>query len=104
MTNFLLVAYVKFEILKITKHPEDMTVKVRWTIRGIGGMKVMLNFWKYKLWKLHEIWEQTETWYDGFSTFYIGEDGLITRHIADKVKIILIINSLIISCSLGDAG
>jgi hypothetical protein len=73
------------EVLKITKHPEDMTVKVRWTIRGIGGLRVMMNFWKYKLWNIREIFDNTEYWYDGFSTFYIGDDGLITKHVADKV-------------------
>lgn len=35
-------AYVKFEILKITMHPEDDTVKIRWRIRGISGLKVSL--------------------------------------------------------------
>lgn len=35
-------AYVKFDILKITSHPEDGTVKVRWRIRGISGIKVIL--------------------------------------------------------------
>lgn len=25
-------------------------------------------------------------WYDGFSTLYLGEDGLIEKHIVDKVK------------------
>ncbi|KAJ4446915.1 hypothetical protein ANN_13616 [Periplaneta americana] len=29
-------AYVKFEILKITMHPEDDTVRIRWRIRGIS--------------------------------------------------------------------
>lgn len=24
-------------------------------------------------------------WYDGFSTFYVGSDGLIHKHVADKV-------------------
>lgn len=62
-----------------------MTVKVRWTIKGIGGFRVMLNFWKYKLWNYKEIFNNTETWYDGFSTFYIGEDGLIAKHVADKM-------------------
>ncbi|KAJ9576434.1 hypothetical protein L9F63_006647 [Diploptera punctata] len=66
-------AYVKFEILKITMHPEDGTVKIRWRIRGISGLKVLFTFWKYKL------------WYDGFSIFYVGADGLVFKHIADKM-------------------
>ncbi|XP_058834471.1 uncharacterized protein C6orf136 homolog [Topomyia yanbarensis] len=78
-------AYVKLEVLKITKHPEDNTVKVRWRIRGISAMKVMFQFWKFKIWKLKEILEDTEAWYDGFSVFHVGPDGQIYKHVADKI-------------------
>lgn len=26
-------------------------------------------------------------WYDGFSTFYVGDDGKVHRHDADKVRL-----------------
>jgi len=79
-------AYVKFEILKMTRHPDEGTIKVRWTIKGISGLKVMLTFWRFKLWELsRELRDNTEVWYDGFSTFYIGDDGVIHKHVVDKV-------------------
>lgn len=78
-------AYVKFEILKITQHPEDSTVKVRWTIRGISGLKVMFLFWKYKLWNIKELFDKTDAWYDGFSTFYVNDEGKVYKHVADKM-------------------
>ena len=78
-------AYVKFEILKITAHPEDSTIKVRWRICGISGLKVMLQFWKYKLWDLKKAFDDRESWYDGFSIFYVGSNGMIYKHVADKV-------------------
>jgi len=78
-------AYVKLEILKITKHPEDNTVKVRWRIRGISALRVMLQFWKYKLWQLKELFDSQESWYDGFSTFYVGSDGLVYKHVVDRL-------------------
>lgn len=78
-------AYVKLEILKITKHSDDFTVRIRWRIRGISGLKVMFQFWKFKLWKIREAFEEEEAWYDGFSIFYLGADGLISKHVADKV-------------------
>lgn len=78
-------AYVTLEVIKITKHPEENTVKVRWRIKGISAMRVMFQFWKYKLWKLKEIFADTEAWYDGFSVFHIGPDGLIYKHVADKI-------------------
>lgn len=48
-------AFVKFDILKITKHPDDGTIKVRWRIKGISGMKVFFKFWKFRLWNLEEV-------------------------------------------------
>lgn len=44
----------------------------------------MLTFWRYKLWKIKEIFEDQEAWYDGFSIFYVGSDGLIYKHVADR--------------------
>ncbi|XP_075153411.1 uncharacterized protein C6orf136 [Haematobia irritans] len=78
-------AYVKLEVLKITKHPEDFTIKIRWRVRGISAMKVMLNFWKYKLWDLKAVFDSQEAWYDGFSILHLGDNGLIYKHIVDKV-------------------
>lgn len=88
IVGHLKYAYVKMDIIKITKHPEDYTIKCRWTVRGISGMKVFFSFWKYKLWKLREILseQETETWYDGFSTFYLGDRGLIVKHTVDRVS------------------
>lgn len=53
-------AYVKFEVLKITQHPEEGTVKVRWRIRGITALKVMFQFWKYKLWDWKQLFEKSD--------------------------------------------
>ncbi|GAB0092245.1 Sulfhydryl oxidase [Sergentomyia squamirostris] len=78
-------AYVKLDVLKITSHPEDYSVRARWRIRGIPALKVMFFFWKYKLWNLKETFENMDSWYDGFSTFYIGPDGLIIKHVVDKI-------------------
>ncbi|KAF6205423.1 hypothetical protein GE061_019595 [Apolygus lucorum] len=85
LVGHLKFAYVKLEVLKITRHPEDGSVRVRWRIRGISGLKVMVMFWKYKLWKMQEIFDNQDSWYDGFSTFYVGSDGKVFKHVADKV-------------------
>ncbi|KAH8405756.1 hypothetical protein KR215_008303 [Drosophila sulfurigaster] len=78
-------AYVKFEVLKITKHPEDETIRIRWRVRGISGLKVMFQFWKYKVWQLKEVLKDQEAWYDGYSVCFLGQDGLIHKHVVDKV-------------------
>ncbi|XP_077287320.1 uncharacterized protein LOC143912051 [Arctopsyche grandis] len=78
-------AYVKFEIIKITEKADDAAVIVRWRIRGISGMKAMFLFWRFKLWKMQEMFDAQEIWYEGLSIFYVGSDGLIHKHVADKV-------------------
>lgn len=78
-------AYVKFQILKITKHPEDGTIKVRWRITGISGLKALFQFWKIRLWDWKTVTSQMESWYDGFSIFSVGEDGLVYKHVADTM-------------------
>lgn len=47
-------AFVKFEVLKMTMHPEDNSIKVRWRIVGISGTRVFLTFWKIKMWNSKE--------------------------------------------------
>ncbi|KAK8379991.1 hypothetical protein O3P69_019800 [Scylla paramamosain] len=78
-------AYVKFEILKITKHQEEGCVKVRWRIKGLSGIKAIFKFWKVKIWNWKSVEDQMVHWYDGFSTFYVGGDGLVHTHIADSM-------------------
>ncbi|XP_001602244.1 uncharacterized protein LOC100114816 [Nasonia vitripennis] len=78
-------AYVKMDVLKITMHTQDNTIRVRWRINGINGIKVLFSFWKFKIWKIREAFKEQECWYDGFSTFYVGDDGRIYKHVADKM-------------------
>ena len=77
-------AFVKFEVLKMTMHPEDNSIKVRWRIVGISGTRVFLTFWKIKMWNSKEQVDNTPAWYDGFSTFYVNNDGKVFKHIVDK--------------------
>jgi len=76
-------AYVKMDILKLTKHTEDGTIRVRWRIKGVSTLRAMFQFWKFRSWK-HDPSKEI-VWYDGFSTFYVGGDGLIHRHVCDKM-------------------
>ncbi|XP_076233501.1 uncharacterized protein LOC143178621 [Calliopsis andreniformis] len=78
-------AYVKLDILKITMHPEDNSIKVRWRIIGITGTNVFLSFWKFRLWNFKEYLNNREAWYDGFSTFYVNNDGKVFKHVVDKL-------------------
>jgi len=78
-------AFIKFEIINMSMSHEEGRITVRWRIKGLSGLRVMLKFWKYKLWKWQEIKNHQETWYDGISYFDVGGDAKIFRHHADKV-------------------
>ena len=78
---------VGLKLLKITKHEDEGTVKVRWQIRGISGWRIIFTFWRYvpTLYNKGLTEQPKSDIYDGFSTFYVNSDGKIYRHIADKM-------------------
>jgi Uncharacterized conserved protein (DUF2358) len=80
--SHILYAHVHMEVLKVTEHPEDRSVRVRWRIKAVGGLKPFFMFWKFFTSKGRR--DVVET-IDGFSIFYVGENGLIYKHVADKM-------------------
>uniref|UniRef100_A0A8C2WRG3 Si:ch211-215a10.4 n=1 Tax=Cyclopterus lumpus TaxID=8103 RepID=A0A8C2WRG3_CYCLU len=71
-------AKARLEVLKLTKHMEDGTIKARWRIRGLPLSSLLLRFYRKDKSHLYRS-------YDAFSTFYIGQDGLIHCHKVEKV-------------------
>jgi len=78
-------AFVKLIILNTDISKEEGRITIRWRIVGIGAIQVMLQFWKFKLWDWKGIMERQGTWHDGVSYFDVDSNGLIYRHIADKM-------------------
>lgn len=54
LIGHLKFAHVKLQVIKITMHSDDGTVKIRWRIRGVSGWKVFYMFWRYKFWKIQD--------------------------------------------------
>lgn len=54
IVGHLKYAYIKLNILKMTMHPEDNSIKVRWRIIGISGTRIFLTFWKFKAWNVKD--------------------------------------------------
>lgn len=79
--RFLFLCYyanARLEVLKLTKHPEDGTIKARWRIRGLPFHSVLLRFYRKDKSHLYRS-------FDAFSTFYIRQDGLIHCHKLEKM-------------------
>ncbi|XP_069576730.1 uncharacterized protein C6orf136 homolog [Brachyistius frenatus] len=71
-------AEARLDVLKLTKHVEDGTIKARWRIKGLPFHSLLLRFYRRDKSHLYRS-------YDAFSTFYIGHDGLIHCHKVEKV-------------------
>nr|XP_049612486.1 uncharacterized protein LOC125989976 isoform X1 [Syngnathus scovelli] len=69
---------VRLEVLKLTKHVEDGTIKARWRLRGLPFLTLMLRFYRKDKPHLYRS-------YDAFAIFYIGRDGLIHCHQVEKM-------------------
>lgn len=77
--------YVRFNILNVSEHPEDGTIRVRWRIAGMGALKMFLKYIPGKLWQRGSMDRACDTWHDGYSTFYVNSENRIVKHRADKV-------------------
>lgn len=93
LKSALLYAHVRVNILKMTQHVEEGTIKVRWNVQGVSNLLMLkklfnpsfINF----LFRPDESSENERvsvSLYDGFSIFYINGDGLVQKHLADKVS------------------
>lgn len=71
-------AEARLDVLKLTRHSEDGTVRARWRIRGLPFHCLLLRFYRRDRTPLYRS-------FDAFSTFYVGHDGLIHCHRVDKV-------------------
>lgn len=77
--------YLRMDILHISYDPRDLVINVRWRICGIPGIRLIFQFWKYKISKWSEIFKQEELWYDGVSHLYLNKNGLIYKHLVTKI-------------------
>ncbi|XP_071111605.1 uncharacterized protein [Haliotis cracherodii] len=83
LTHFM-YAHAQFSVLKITHHPEDGTVRIRWRISGLPQLKTLL-IWKFMPWNYRKNRDANSEWHDGFSIFTVGSDGFVHKHRVDRV-------------------
>lgn len=69
------------DVLKITKHPNEGAIKVRWRIKGIPMIRKLASHITRRV----KASEDGYRYLDGFSVFEVGSDGLIHCHRLHKV-------------------
>jgi len=86
LTAHIRFVYVRFHILKMTKHPEDGTIRVRWRIAGLGMVRMLVRYFPDKMWMKGNMERAAPSWYDGISTFHVGGDDRIYKHTLDRLE------------------
>ncbi|KAL9988495.1 hypothetical protein ACROYT_G002949 [Oculina patagonica] len=75
------MAELSVDVLKITKHPNEAAIKVRWRIKGIPLVRKLAPFIGRRV----KVDADGFRYLDGFSVFEVGSDGLIHCHRLHKV-------------------
>jgi len=73
---------LSMDVLKISKHPNEGAIKVRWRIKGIPLLTKILPYIGRRL----RDGEDCYRYLDGFSIFEVGSDGLIHCHRLHKAS------------------
>lgn len=46
------------DVIKMTKHTEDSSIKVRWRVSGITGYRLLFKMIQFRVWRPKEMIEQ----------------------------------------------
>lgn len=86
-------AFLNLDILKITLHREEGTIKVRWQIKGLSATTMLRNLFRLNMLKIYfgskDAFSKAQgiKYYDGFSIFYVNGQGLVYKHLCEKVRV-----------------
>ncbi|XP_034277525.1 uncharacterized protein C6orf136 homolog [Pantherophis guttatus] len=69
--------HMHLEVMKVTQHPENWSIQVRWRIRGLPFHVFLMRFFRNKP-EFYRI-------YDAYSTFFLNPQGLIKCHKVSKL-------------------
>ncbi|XP_013914353.1 PREDICTED: uncharacterized protein C6orf136 homolog [Thamnophis sirtalis] len=69
--------HMHLEVMKVTQHPENWSIQVRWRIRGLPFHVFLMRFFRNKP-EFYRV-------YDAYSTFFLNPQGLIKCHKVSKL-------------------
>merc|ERR1712025_116704 len=78
--------YVRMTLLSVTKDEDEASVKIRWSIVGLGMVEFCLRYFPDRLWEKGSMERLSPSYLDGYSTFYVDSDNKIYQHPVDKVR------------------
>jgi len=75
--------YVRMSLLSVSTNQEEASVKVRWSIRGLGVLRFILRYFPDRLWEKGSLERMSPSYLDGVSTFYCDSESKIVIHQVD---------------------
>ena len=76
--------YVRPQIVKLTKYHDERKIVVDWRFVGLTQLRLALRYIPDRLWNRANMDQAAKTWYEGVSTFYLGEDLKIAKIVIEK--------------------
>lgn len=86
MLAHLRLLYVRMSLLSLSKEEEEGVITVRWSIVGLGIMRMLFRYFPDRLWEKGNMERIAPVYMDGFSTFYVDSNSKIYQHTVDRVR------------------
>lgn len=86
MNIWCVMKYVQtdFKILRITAHPEDQSVRVRWRLSGFGALTALSIPFQHATGRRMKP-EEIQDHNDCYSIYFLNDEGKIIKHKLDRV-------------------
>ena len=68
----------------MTKYHDERKIVVDWRFVGLTQLRMALRYIPDRLWNRANMDQAAKTWYEGVSTFYLGEDLKIAKIVIEK--------------------
>ncbi|XP_048775042.1 uncharacterized protein LOC125679672 [Ostrea edulis] len=83
--------HTRMNILNTSCDLDENFVRVRWRVLGLKQLAAAKRLNVYgKFWKISKlpdrVLEKDATWYDGISFYYLNDEGLINKHVINRVE------------------
>jgi len=75
--------YNRIDIQSVSIDIDDSTVTLKWTVSGLGMIKVFIFYIPKRLWRSKNMEEFSDHLASGISTYHIGNDSKVIKHVLD---------------------
>jgi len=78
--------YCRFAIDEVRDGPVVNSIRMDWRLQGMKWSRLVIRYIPDKLWLRDNMNEKSPTWISGVSTYYLDQDGKVTKHVIDPAE------------------